>query len=176
MEELVEKAKNGDKQAFTSLIISLQDELYKIAKIRLKNDDDIYDAIQETIITAFNSIRKLKQTQYFKTWLIRILINKSSYIYREKSKRVIVAFEDIDMIEYTETSNIEQVEVKLNFNYICSKLKYEDRVIIILYYMEKFTDKEIGMILNLKENTVKTKRTRAKKKIKSILEIGGYNE
>ena len=176
MEELVEKAKNGDKQAFTSLIVSLQDELYKIAKIRLKNDDDIYDAIQETIITAFNSIRKLKQTQYFKTWLIRILINKSSYIYREKSKRVIVAFEDIDMIEYTETSNIEQVEVKLNFNYICSKLKYEDRVIIILYYMEKFTDKEIGMILNLKENTVKTKRTRAKKKIKSILEIGGYNE
>ncbi len=176
MEELVEKAKNGDKQAFTSLIVSLQDELYKIAKIRLKNDDDIYDAIQETIITAFNSIRKLKQTQYFKTWLIRILINKSSYIYREKSKRVIVAFEDIDMIEYTETSNIEQVEVKLNFNYICSKLKYEDRVIIILYYMEKFTDKEIGMILNLKENTVKTKRTRAKKKIKSILEIGGCNE
>ena len=176
MEELVEKAKKGDKQAFTSLIISLQDELYKIAKIRLKNDDDIYDAIQETIITAFNSIKKLKQTQYFKTWLIRILINKSNYIHREKSKRVIVAFEDIDMIEYTETSNIEQVEVKLNFNYICSKLKYEDRVIIILYYMEKFTDKEIGRILNLKENTVKTKRTRAKKKIKSILESGGYYE
>ena len=39
--------------------------------------------------------------------------------------------------------------------------------------MEKFTDKEIGEILNLKENTIKSKRTRAKQKIKGALELGG---
>ena len=39
--------------------------------------------------------------------------------------------------------------------------------------MEKFTDKEIGKILSLKENTIKTKRTRAKQKIKKILDLGG---
>ena len=50
MEELIQKAKNGDKEAFTTIMLSLEKDLYKIAKTRLKNDDDIYDAIQETII------------------------------------------------------------------------------------------------------------------------------
>ena len=42
----------------------------------------------------------------------------------------------------------------------------EDGTIILLYYMEKYTDREIGEILNMKENTVRTKRNRIKNKIK----------
>ena len=171
MEKLIEKAKDGDKEAFTNIILSIEDELYKVAKVRLKNDDDVYDAIQETIITAFKSIRKLKQIQYFKTWIIRILINQSNSIYRNKKKEVI-SFEEIKNNKVTDFSAIENSEMILDFNFICNKLKYEDRMIIILYYMEKFTDKEIGKILSLKENTVKTKRTRAKQKIRDIIEGG----
>ena len=81
MEELIKKAKNGDKEAFTTLMLSLEKELYKIAKTRLKSDDDIYDAIQETIIEAFKSIKKLKKTEAFKTWIVRILINKTNDIF-----------------------------------------------------------------------------------------------
>ena len=171
MEELIEKAKEGDKEAFTNVILSIEDELYKVAKVRLKNDDDIYDAIQETIITAFKSIKKLKQIQYFKTWIIRILINQSNRIYRSKKKEII-SFEEIKNNKVTDFSDIENSEMILDFKFICNKLKYEDRMIIILYYMEKFTDKEIGKILSLKENTVKTKRTRAKQKIRDIIEGG----
>lgn len=40
MEELIQKAKNGDKEAFTTIMLSLEKDLYKIAKTRLKNDDD----------------------------------------------------------------------------------------------------------------------------------------
>lgn len=69
-------------------------------------------------------------------------------------------------------SNIDNIEVSLDFDFICNNLKYEDRTIIILYYMEKFTDKEIGEILSIKENTVKTKRVRAKQKIKNIMTKG----
>ena len=64
---------------------------------------------------------------------------------------------------------MENIDTVLDFNFMCKKLKYEDRIIIILYYMERFTDKEIGEILNLKERTVTTKRNRAKQKIKTIL-------
>ena len=45
-------------------------------------------------------------------------------------------------------------------------------MIIILYYKDRFTDKEIGKILNIKENTVKTKRTRIKQKIKKFIKKG----
>ena len=49
MEDLIKKAKSGDKLAFTELMLQMQDELYKIAKIRLKNDDDVFDVIQDTM-------------------------------------------------------------------------------------------------------------------------------
>ena len=87
MEELIQKAKNGDKEAFTTIMLSLEKDLYKIAKTRLKNDDDIYDAIQETIIEAFKSIKKLKNTEAFKTWIIRILIKLMIYLDEKNIKK-----------------------------------------------------------------------------------------
>ena len=48
MDDLVRKAKQGDKQAFTELILAIKTDLYKIAKARLRNDEDVYDVIQET--------------------------------------------------------------------------------------------------------------------------------
>ena len=61
MDELVKRAQQGNKEAFTELILLLKADLYKIAKTRIKNDEDIYDAIQETMIIAFKSIKKLKK-------------------------------------------------------------------------------------------------------------------
>ena len=169
MEELVEEARKGNKEAFSTLILSLEKDLYKIAKMRLRDDEDIYDAVQETILIAFKSIKKLKHVEYFRTWIIKILINQSNYIYRQKTKKKIISFEDTEKDIANEISNIENIDTVLDFNFMCRKLKYEDRIIIILYYMERFTDKEIGEILNLKERTVTTKRNRAKQKIKTIL-------
>lgn len=170
MEELVNEAKKGNKDAFTTLILLLEKDLYRIAKLRLNNNEDIYDAVQETILIAFKSINKLKEAQYFKTWIIKILINQSNQIYRQKNKKRIVSFEEIREGEIDIASNIESMEVTLDFDFMCKNLNYEDRTIIILYYLERFTDKEIGKILNLKESTITTKRTRAKQKIKNIFE------
>ena len=175
MEELIQKAKNGDKEAFTTIMLSLEKDLYKIAKTRLKNDDDIYDAIQETIIEAFKSIKKLKNTEAFKIWIIRILINKTNDIFRRKKHKKEILLEDIKNTEILNSYEEKDIDNLLDFNFMRKQLKYEDSVIITLYYMEGFSDKEIGNILKLKENTVKTKRTRAKQKIREILDIGGKN-
>lgn len=86
MEELVSKAKNGDSKAFTELIYMIRLDLYKIARTRLACQDDIDDAVQETLIEAFYSIHKLKEIKYFKTWIIRILINKCNKIYSKNKK------------------------------------------------------------------------------------------
>lgn len=170
MEELIEKAKKGDKDSFTKLMMTVEKELYHVAKARLKNDDDVYDAIQETTIIAYKNIEKLKENQYFKTWIIRILINETNLIYKRNKKINLIPFEEIMNVQKNNSQSIENADVKLDFNFICNKLKEEDRTIIILYYMDRFTDREIGKILNLKVNTVKTKRMRAIQKIKNILE------
>lgn len=166
--------KSGDEAAFTELMLLLKGDLYKIAKARLRDYDDIYDVIQETMLIAFNSMNKLKNSKSFKSWIIRILINRSNSLYAKKNQKKVIPLEEIEShvnINYC-NDDIENAETKLDFNFICKNLKYEDRIIIILYYIEKFTDKEIGEILKLKENTVKTKRSRAKQEIKNILKKG----
>ena len=153
-------------------MLLLKNDLYKIAKARLKNDDDVYDVIQETMITSFKSIKKLKDSSCFKPWIIKILINHSNQIYHNENKGNIIPLDDVASNKAMGYSDIEHIEVTLDFNFICKNLKYEDRIIMVLYYIEKFTDKEIGEILNLKENTIKTKRTRAKQEIKKIIKRG----
>lgn len=173
MEDLVKKAQQGDKEAFTELIILLKTDLYKIAKARIRNDEDVYDVIQETMIIAFNSIKKLKKIESFKPWIIKILINTSNNLYKKSKKDNIISLEKIEPYNSLNNSEFDKVETILDFNFILKNFKYEDRIIIILFYVEKFTDKEIGEILKLKENTVKTKRTRIKEKLKDILKKGG---
>ena len=165
MEELVLKAQKGDEQAFTDLILKFRHDLYKIAKMRLINDDDIDDAIQETMIVAFMQIKKLKDVEAFKPWIIKILINKCNKIYRKRKINQISYESNIENYINHESNNID--ESSINFNYLIKNLSYEERMVLTLYYLEGYHIKEISKTLKMNENTVKTKLSRSKKKIKN---------
>ena len=60
MDELVEKAKKGDAEAYTQLMLSIRNDLYKICKTRIISDDEIEDIIQETMIKTFKQLKKLR--------------------------------------------------------------------------------------------------------------------
>ena len=173
MYELVLKAKKGDKAAFTELILQLEDDLYKIARTRLNNQEDIFDAIQETMISAYKSIGKLKKVEFFKTWIIKILINKCNDVYKNihivELDETVIGKEDIN-------NSINNLEDNLNFEYIMKILNYDERITMTLYYLEKYTTKEIGELLKTNENTIKTRIRRAKEKIKDNLKEVHNNE
>lgn len=84
MDLTVEKSKRGDKEAFSMLIQDNKLVMFKVAKRILENDEDIKDVIQETIIKAYNGITNLRRNQYFRTWLIRILINECNRVLKDK--------------------------------------------------------------------------------------------
>ena len=94
MEELVKQAKMGNDEAFTQLIIQMQCEMFRIAQIRLKNIDDANDAIQQTNLYAYKNLRQLKEDKYFKTWIIKILINECNKVYK-KNYKILNIFEPI---------------------------------------------------------------------------------
>lgn len=86
-EVLIRKAKKGDKDAFCRLMDENVQSMYKIAAAYLKNDEDVADAIQDTILSCYENLRSLRKNRYFKTWLIRILINKCKDV-MQKNKLV----------------------------------------------------------------------------------------
>ena len=69
-------------------------------------------------------------------------------------------------------SNILETENNLDFNLLISKLDEEERMVIILYYSDKYKIKEISRILRMNENTVKIKLHRARKKIEKMKKGG----
>ena len=73
---LIKKAKNGDLEALSKIIEQSELILYKTAKAILNNEEDVRDAIQETLTSIFLNLKSLKEERYFKTWATRIVINK----------------------------------------------------------------------------------------------------
>ena len=168
MDELIEKAKKGDKESFTKLILEIKDDLYKIARSRIYIETDIDDAVQETMIEAFRSMKKLKDNSKFKKWIIKILINKCNRIYRRKYKKD-VSIDECNLENFTPTNDYKKIEDELNFYSLIKNLKYEERLIIILYYKENYSVKEIKEMLHIKENTINTHLYRARQKLRKML-------
>ena len=86
MDKLVKKARQGDPDAFTELMQSQMQNMYKTARAILYNDEDAADAISETILTCWEKLHQLKNPAFFRTWMTRILINKCKDIIKKQSR------------------------------------------------------------------------------------------
>lgn len=168
-EELVTAAQSGDDEAFYSLISSYSKNLYNIAFCYLKDQQEALEAVQETTCRAYVKLKKLKQPQFFKTWLTRILINycideqkrrkKSISIYKGESSQ-----EELTIIDkIAVTSAINQLEPKY-------------RHVIVLKYLHDMATSDIATLLDRPEGTIKTWLHRALKLLKiSLNKEGDFN-
>lgn len=166
MEKLVQKAKQHDKTAFTVLIEQNTKSMYKVAKAILKNDEDVADALQDTILTCWEKIGTLEKNEFFKTWLIRILINKCNVIYRQKVSWV----SEEQFPEYSVSEN-QYTYVEWCQLLECLEEKY--RIVIVLYYVEGFKVREIARILKVSESTVKGRLVTAREKVEKLYQMEG---
>ena len=137
--------------------------MYKTAKAILNNEEDIGDAIQETILSAYKSISNLKKSKYFKTWLTRILINKCNDILR--ANKNIVFIDKYTKEEFYE----ENIDARLEFDECFEKLGSDYKLVLSLYYVDGFNTREISEILNENENTIKSRLSRGRKRFEIFL-------
>lgn len=172
MNSKIAKAKKGDEEAFREIINNIRNDLYKLAYSYLKNEEDAKDILQDTAIDIYNSIKNLRNEESLKKWAKKIVVNKcKKHLKRKEKKEVPTDFNHME--NYVEVANnILETENNLDFNLLISKLDEKERMVIILYYNDKYKVKEISEILNMKENTVKIKLYRARKKIEKMKEGG----
>lgn len=139
LSEKAELARQGDKEAFMYLIKAVQQSLFVIARSIVKNDEDCADAMQETIAKAFSKVHTLKKPAYFKTWIIRILINECNRIIKKKKQVHPVPY---DMRKTSYKGDYEQIEL---FEMI-DKLDEQLQTIVTLFYIEDLSVKEISKV------------------------------
>ncbi len=158
---LVKRAQSGDQDAFIELIEEHKQALYKVALGMLKNDADAADAIQDTVLSSYENLRGLREPKYFKTWLTRILINHCNRILKERRKVV-------PMQEQLEIQGAEVDTSGREFLRLLNELEEQYRIVLLLYYVEGFSIREIGAILEMNENTVKTRLSRGRVSFKKL--------
>lgn len=156
------KAKNGDNEAFLELINENKLNIYRVARGILSNEHDIEDAIQNTIIKAYEKINTLKKNEFFRTWLVRILINECNEIIR-MNKRVVSINESNHEERYNDC--YENIDLTKAINSLSEEL----RVTTVLFYFEDMSIKDIASILNIPNGTVRSRLSRARERLREII-------
>lgn len=169
----VKKAIKGDEQAFELLLKQESSKLYRTAFLYVGNKEDALDVVQETVCKAYQSISKLKNPEYFSTWLIRILI-RTAYRTLEWKKK----FTTIDdaVLVNLQDGKISEIHQNLDLANALNHLSENDRTAVILFYYHDLPIREIAAMMDKPEGTIKSYLRRAKIELKKILEGENYFE
>lgn len=166
---IITQIKKGDQQAFAELIEQYKLPIYKTAKSILKDEDDVCDAIQDTALSIYKNIPNLKNEEYFKTWVIRITINKCYDILKKhklNNEKMLKAQEDVSELHTNFDNNvILQTDLQTTLELLEEDLK----IVTVLYYYNDLSISEISDILNIPKGTVKSRVFRAREKLYEIL-------
>ena len=149
------------KEAFGERVTQLQNRLYRIARGHLRSENDCLDAVSETILKAWQKQATLRDERLFETWLVRILIRECVNIQR-KQKRMIP-------METLPESTVESSGDDLALRDALDKLPQDQRVVVVLHYMEGYQVAEIATILHTFQGTVSSRLHYARLALRDLL-------
>lgn len=153
-EQIVNCAINGDDDAFLILMNTHRIALYKTALAYLRNEDDALEAVQEVTFRAYTKISTVREPDYIKTWLIRIMINYCNDTLKMK-KKVILNETVLDTRLCLQSHDLMEVLDAMN------ALDEQSKELINLKYFQDIKIKEIASVMNRPEGTIKTWLNRA---------------
>ena len=166
----VRAAKRGDAAAFGRLYAEFASELYRFALWYLRNEADAEDAVQNAMLSAWANVRRLKKEASFRAWLFQILANACKTLLRQRSAAGnVIPFEESSAAELTVSPAFEDDAV----GSLLGSLKEEDRVIVTMAVLGRFTSAEIGAALGMKNATVRSRLSRALHALREELETEG---
>lgn len=169
---LIERCLENDSKAQYQLYRQYADAMYNVCMRMVKNEDEAKDLLQEAFVEAFTKLHTFRFEASFGSWLKRIVINKCINLLQKK-RLLTISLEDSKsakrISEEYQDDSYTQYEVKLVQKAI-TQLPEGCRVVLNLYLFEGYDHAEIGEILNVTESTSKAQYSKARKKLREIIE------
>ena len=156
-----------EKDQFVNLVSQIEADMFHLALSVLHREQDCADAIQEAVIKAYTGRDTLKRQEYFKTWIMRILLNEC-YALLRRQKRLIPMEEQV-LDAQVDFGNYVKEEY-LDLYKAIDALKEKDRICVLLYYIEGYSVRQIAQIMQMPDGTVKSRLRRARIQLKNRLE------
>lgn len=168
--DIIEKCKKGNRQAQFELYRLYSKAMYNVCLRMLNVEVDAEDMLQDSFVDVFTKLHSFKYQSSVGAWIKRIVVNNC--INHLKRKRL--QFEELDnRLHNLKNEEKEDKSIGLSVDSIDKALfQLPDgyRVVFSLYLLEGYDHKEIASILNISEATSKSQYSRAKRKIKDIIQ------
>lgn len=175
--DLINSFKAGDKSAFEAIILNYQDRIYNLCRHMLGNVQDAEDAAQDTFLKAYRSLKDFRPKASIYTWLYRIAVNTCL----DYKKRPFFASlfgksdEGVDFVDEPSSDRpspenlYEAKQIGRALNHGIRKLPPKLRTAILLKEIEGLSYEEIAEILDISIGTVKSRISRAREELKTLM-------
>lgn len=182
MDDLIQRARNGDSEAFVTLFEHGKQQMWRAAMAVLGNEEDAADALQETAVKAWRAVPRFGGRSAVGTWFMRILL-RTCYDLRRTRKRespCAMGVFDIDvdgadvswepaahrLLDGRGAEAAPDRDEALDVRDALGQLAPDDRLVLVLFYVNDFPVRQISQIMNVSEGAVRTRLTRARDRFK----------
>lgn len=163
----------GDKKAFNRLVELYQSPVRRFFLHLTDGNEELgKDLAQETFIKAWLNIASFRAASSFSTWLFRIAYN-CFYDHTRSTKQIYNV--EIENIKNNASDEIPYKDFDMDFNEALKILKEDERTVMLLFYMEDLSVKEIAKIMSCPVGTIKSHLFRGKKKLTDYMAQSGYD-
>jgi RNA polymerase sigma-70 factor (ECF subfamily) len=170
--DLIERFKKGDLSAFEAVVRKYQDRVYNLCHYMLRDPEDARDAAQDVFLKSYRGLKDFRPESSVYTWICRIAIT-TCIDYRRRSHREALRREslneDLPSEEPLPEQLYESAEIPRSLQLALQKLPEKLRAAIVLREMEELSYEEIAEVLHTSPGTVKSRISRARDQLGSLL-------
>ncbi|GAA0361979.1 RNA polymerase sigma factor [Bacillus horti] len=168
-QKLIAQIQKGNREAFEQLYHRYAEYALRVATAITKSRTFAADAVQETFIRIYKNIQSFDRSRPFKPWFYRILINECHRFLEKKGKLIPTDHHwDNDLnLAQADQHDFEQYE---DLYQAIGRLGDLYRIPIILKYLNEFSEKEIAELLELNQNTVKSRLLKGRQMLREEME------
>lgn len=167
----------GDKEAYANIINKYKNQLYATVLRMTRNPQDAQDFVQDSFIKVYNNLDKYNASGSFSSWLYRVAINHCMDEFRKKQYTTVKVEIDEQLVVNPNHPEVIflKTEKSRQLERLVSTLPDDERLIILLRYVNEVNYEEISEIAGVPLSTVRNKLHRAKKKMRETMKReGGY--
>ena len=166
---LIDRARNGDLDAFESIVRARMDAVYRLTSAILGNEADARDAAQETFVAAWRQLPRLREPDKFEAWLQRVAVNAARQTHRARSRRRVREIPSSTVVALADVAAGSPRDDAAVLDTALATLPVEQRAILVLHHLEGRPLAELATILEVPEGTAKSRLFTARRALAAAI-------